>query len=77
MNTPNVLIPIVGNHALYAPASCAMINAVNKMRPAIRYLVDNVTDPDQREAIGVIWHNSLELQSMLRQIEDVERSNIR
>lgn len=73
---PNYLIPVV-NSTLYTPASRPMLNAVNAMRPAIRCLVDTLTDPKQREAIGVIWHQSLELQAMLRQIEDVERDRER
>lgn len=71
---PQITIPVVADHALYIAASTPMLNAIKEMRPAIRYLVTTLTDPKQREAIGAIWHQSLEIQSILRQIEDVEKS---
>lgn len=58
----------------YAPALQPMLTALQTMRPAIKYLIDTTTDPEQRKALGVIKHNALELQCILCQIDDVEKS---
>lgn len=58
----------------YTSASQPMLTALKAMKPAIKFLIDTTVDPKQREALGVIKHNALELQCILCQIDDVEKS---
>ena len=74
---PSIIVPVVADHILYTAASSAMLTLLRqRMRPALMYLIESIQDADQREALGVIRHNMLELQSLLCQIEDVENYKI-
>lgn len=59
-----VIVPIVTDHTLYAPASTTMLNILRRfVLPALQ---DN---PASQQA----HHYALELQFMLAQIQDVEQ----
>lgn len=67
-----VVIPIVTDHALYAPASSAMLNILRRfIMPAINDL--RRSELNHAEAVHTVHHYALELQFMLAQIEDVEK----
>lgn len=69
-NGAALVVPIVTDQTLYAPASTTMLHVLRRfVMPAIKQ-IDDTTHVD---ALTTVKHYILELQFILAQIEDVER----
>ncbi len=74
LNRAAVVVPIVTDHTLYAPASTAMLAVLRRfIMPTLKELTTLPVGPERCQTIDLLHHYMLELQFILCQIEDVER----
>ena len=69
-NGAALVVPIVTDQTLYAPASTTMLHMLRRfVMPALK----EISDPTHIDALTTVKHYILEMQFILAQIEDVER----
>lgn len=69
-NGAALVVPIVTDQTLYAPASTTMLHMLRRfVMPALR----EISDTTHVESLTTLKHYILEMQFILAQIEDVER----